>query len=852
MDIQVEGNVTIPSSAILKHVKTQTGRVATPNQIQEDVKQLWATGWFFGVKPAIRESERGLVLVFSVDERPVVRRVEFPGHRKIKRKHLDAWTGLKAGSPFDVNRNRNAARRIEQRYREKGFAFVKVVLASGGDPKDRDVVFRIEEGPKVRVVRRKFIGNDFGIAGRLRTRLETKAAILGLVGGIYNPETIDNDVASLRQYYQGLGFFDVKVEAAPKFSPNRSRVTMEYTIDEGVRYKIRNLQLVGNRVLSDQSLRRDFKLNAGDDFNVRFLNRDVSRMQDKYGELGRLYAKIDAVPRFLETPGTVDLEYRIDEDRVRRVRRINVHISGEYPHTRETAVRNRVLVHPGDLANAKLIQRSRTRLAGSRVFDSSPQGVRVDIQPVEETGVPFGRQALRGQHSDPPSRRTRSRPSTRTHSRPAVPNETVPPLRQPAFGLRQTTPSMSPPPFAVSTSYPVAPLISEASPTVIRGQTPPGPFQRYDDTNLGDPLGRALNQPPPGWVDLDWYVQEGRTGRLMFGVGVNSNAGVVGSIVVDESNFDILRPPRSFSDVIDGRAWRGGGQRFRMEAVPGNQVSRYMISWTDPFFLHTDNSLGVSGFFFTRFYPDWDEERVGGRISVGRLLSPEWSVSAALRLEDVELTDPRLPSPPELAAAVGNNFLSTLRVAANHDTRDSPIFASEGHFGELAFEQAFNDFDYSRVEGEYRQYFTMFCRPDGSGKQVLSVGGNAGWTERDTPIFEQYYAGGFNSFRGFSFRGVTPRTGGIATGGTWLFLGTAEYRVPLTADDMIQAVVFTDIGTVEDDVAFDQFRVVVGAGLRLTVPAMGPVPLAFDFGFPVKSQPFDDERVFSFYVGINR
>jgi hypothetical protein len=33
---------------------------------------------------------------------------------------------------------------------------------------------------------------------------------------------------------------------------------------------------------------------------------------------------------------------------------------------------------------------------------------------------------------------------------------------------------------------------------------------------------------------------------------------------------------------------------------------------------------------------------------------------------------------------------------------------------------------------------------------------------------------------------------------------------------------------------------------------MGPVPLAFDFGFPVSSDRLDDERIFSFYVGINR
>ena len=52
--------------------------------------------------------------------------------------------------------------------------------------------------------------------------------------------------------------------------------------------------------------------------------------------------------------------------------------------------------------------------------------------------------------------------------------------------------------------------------------------------------------------------------------------------------------------------------------MPGNVVSRYLVSWTDPYFLDSDYSLGLSGFYFQRFYPDWDEERAGGRVNVGR------------------------------------------------------------------------------------------------------------------------------------------------------------------------------------------------------------------------------------------
>jgi outer membrane protein insertion porin family len=85
-----------------------------------------------------------------------------------------------------------------------------------------------------------------------------------------------------------------------------------------------------------------------------------------------------------------------------------------------------------------------------------------------------------------------------------------------------------------------------------------------------------------------------------------------------------------------------------------------------------------------------------------------------------------------------------------------------------------------------------------------------------------------------------------------MLLGTAEYMIPITADDNIRAVVFSDFGTVDEEVTLDQFRVTAGFGFRLAIPAMGPAPIALDFAFPILSEQFDDERIFSFYVGFTR
>jgi outer membrane protein insertion porin family len=189
-----------------------------------------------------------------------------------------------------------------------------------------------------------------------------------------------------------------------------------------------------------------------------------------------------------------------------------------------------------------------------------------------------------------------------------------------------------------------------------------------------------------------------------------------------------------------------------------------------------------------------------------------------------------------------------------HDTRDSPFLPTEGFMHSFEFEQVFGSFVYPRFIVEASRYFTITQRPDGSGRHVLKVGGEFGITGEDTPIYDMFFAGGFNTLRGWKFRGASPRTFGVEVGGRLELLGTVEYMFPITADDMLRGVVFTDFGTVERDIELegDNFRLAPGFGLRITVPALGPAPLAFDFAFPILEAPGDDNQIFAFFVGINR
>ena len=443
-----------------------------------------------------------------------------------------------------------------------------------------------------------------------------------------------------------------------------------------------------------------------------------------------------------------------------------------------------------------------------------------------------------------PTNPTSSYPNATSSYSPPASAQTPPPAA--SFG--GATPAPTSP--RVGNQWNPRPKLPPTNGIAIPGLQPGGGL----DNPTFDPTLNPQWDEPTRFIDLNPRLRETQTGRFMLGVGVNSDAGLVGSIVLDEQNFDWTRFPRSWEDIRTATAWRGAGQRFRLEAAPGTEVQRYMATFQEPYLLNTQYSLGLSGFYYTRFYEDWDEDRVGGRIAIGRQLAPDLSATLAYRGAKVGIFNPIVPTPPTLEKALGDNVLHGFEVSLSHDTRDSAFLATEGHLFEIGFEQVVGTYSYPRVNLDLRKYFLLRQRPDGSGRHVLKLAGTLGWTGDDTPIYDHYFAGGFSTLRGFEYRGASPQEWGSIVGGDFLMLASIEYLFPITADDALRGVIFCDTGTVEptiDDWS-DNYRVAPGFGFRIAIPAMGPAPIALDFAFPVSHAPNDREEVFSFFVGFGR
>jgi len=354
-----------------------------------------------------------------------------------------------------------------------------------------------------------------------------------------------------------------------------------------------------------------------------------------------------------------------------------------------------------------------------------------------------------------------------------------------------------------------------------------------------------------GYKDLIVRVQEAQTGQAGIQVGVNSNAGVNGTLSLNQRNFDILKLPGSLDDILEGRAFRGNGQEFRLSAMPGQIFQRYEATWRDPYFLDSRFGLTTNFYYSSRGFPEYNENRYGTRVTLDYRFqdNPIWTANFSTRVEGVELTTFPPGAPAAITRDAGRHLLVGLRGGIQRDTRDSFLMPTTGSVLDLSVEQVLGSYQFPIGIAEYTKFWTVHQARDGGWKGVLAVRSQLTAMADNAPVFERVFAGGFRSLRGFQFRGVGPFDSGFHTGGTFSFLNTVEYQLPLVANERIRLVGFVDHGTVQNSVRIDDYRVAVGFGIRLQVPALGPLPIALDFGFPIVKNKNDVREVFSFYLG---
>jgi outer membrane protein insertion porin family len=365
------------------------------------------------------------------------------------------------------------------------------------------------------------------------------------------------------------------------------------------------------------------------------------------------------------------------------------------------------------------------------------------------------------------------------------------------------------------------------------------------------------------WKDARYEIVEQKTGKLGFQVGLSTSGGLFGSVSFQKRNFDIARLPRSWHDLVSGRAFTGNGQTFDAVLSPGTETTSFLVGFTEPRFFGSDFSFSARIYDRIENRNEYLINRIGYQVGFGypvirrdddTLLA---SVGVRWRQEWIEVYDLEADAVPGAWLFAGHNELRGIRayatVRAQDDVRRPRREFTANAGVELTGAGLGGDISELRIDGEASQLWAL-PEDDEGRHQTITARARVGYARAlddtpEVPPFERWFLGG-NDFRGFARRGMGPHIFTNPTGGEWMLMGTLEFSQPLFGDT-ISLVAFTDFGTlgtaIDEDDAW-KWRWTVGPGLRIKVPALGPNPLAFDFGFVIFDEDEDERQLLSFSV----
>jgi outer membrane protein insertion porin family len=369
--IEVKGNQKVETSTIQFYIRNRVGDEFSVARIREDILRIYRLGFFKDVQVDVEEFEGGLKVTFIVVEEPFVRDISIVGAQAIKREEIEGKLALKANSVLNRNQVRDSLDKIKQLYQEKGYYFAEAeAVYTDVGPEEIDLTVRITEGEKILIKRITFVGNRAIEPWELKNVMETKEATLisFITGtGVYQRETLRNDLRRIEAFYQTRGFLRVEIsEPDVRVDPKAKGIFITITVKEQDQYRVGRLQVGGDDLFSAAELKSLMRLQEGEIFDRSQLANDVLKLSDRYTERGYAFADVVPLTNIDQQKRLVDIDVRIDRGPQVRVGRILI-VGNEI--TRDKVIRREIRLNEGDLFDSSKLRRSRQRLGNLGFFE---------------------------------------------------------------------------------------------------------------------------------------------------------------------------------------------------------------------------------------------------------------------------------------------------------------------------------------------------------------------------------------------------------------------------------------------------------------------------------------------------
>ena len=387
IDVQFVGETTLSKQRVLDNLATKVGAPYNDRLVDEDIKSLYATGNVSNARIFAEPVEGGLKVTVLLQGRSTVGEVLIEGNDVIGSSKIRKEISTKPGDPMSEERLSEDRQKIIKLYEDKNFTDVKVdTRTSQLADKHMQVVFSINEGPKLVIRQITFTGNDSVLPKDLLKVMKTKKAnILSFLtkAGRLVPAQMDDDKEAIRNLYMNKGFADVRItDVKTQPLPSGKGVDLVISISEGIQYRVNKLDIEGAAIVPAADLERALRMKSGSLYTPDGMGADLKKLRDFYGSRG--YVDMVAQPQIDPAgEGQVNLTYHIDEGVQSYVNLINVQGNTK---TKDKVIRRELAVSPGGVFDTTLVDVSKSRLMNLNYFN------KVDMAP-QDTLVP-GRKDL--------------------------------------------------------------------------------------------------------------------------------------------------------------------------------------------------------------------------------------------------------------------------------------------------------------------------------------------------------------------------------------------------------------------------------------------------------------------------
>jgi len=407
----------VPQDTLRSLISTKKGDIYNEDELHRDFMSLWNSGRFDDLRLETEPGTNGGVIVrFVVTERRVVRSIRYENLKSVTVSELldrfkERKVGLSVESQYDPNKVQRAAVVIKEYLAERGRQFATVEPEVHQiPPSSLEIVFNVDEGPKVKVGKITILGNQaFSQRDVIRAMKNTHDygiphSILfeNIFARTYDSTKLDEDKERIRDAYQSKGYFTARVldqttqivdtgghgfriPLLRENAPGKA-VNITLPVEEGRQYRLNKITFVGVKLFrTPETLMRPlFGMTEGDVFSTEKLRKGLENLRKLYGEFG--YIDFVPEPNFDIIPNTdkIDLTLTADEGHQFFVRRID--FSGNVT-TRDKVIRREIMLDEGDIFNNRLWELSILRLNQLGYFEALKADDAADIKRNTQTNT---------------------------------------------------------------------------------------------------------------------------------------------------------------------------------------------------------------------------------------------------------------------------------------------------------------------------------------------------------------------------------------------------------------------------------------------------------------------------------